>query len=268
MTTASMRREFRVAYGAQRAAEGRALDRAALLQLPYLQHGPLARQWSVRARTFDAFVQCVVTPYARDVGRPLALLDLGAGNGWLSWRATRAGHRAIAVDLRDDQVDGLGAGDVYRAGTSTGFERVVGSFESLPLPDAQFDVVVFNASLHYALDLDVVLAEARRMTRAGGRLAILDSPFYAREADGARMVTEKRRDATLRFGDRAPALMSLPFIEYLTRERLMAASKALGLAWRKHRVRYPLWYELRPALARLRGDRTPSRFDVWEALVT
>ena len=258
-----MQREFRAAYGAQRAAEGRALDDAALLQLPYLQHGPLARQWSVRARTFDVFVQRVLAPCARERGRPLTLLDLGAGNGWLSWRATRAGHRAIAIDLREDKVDGLGAADVYRVGTSTGFESIVGSFESLPLPDARFDVVVFNASLHYALDLDAVLAEARRVTRAGGRIAILDSPFYAREADGARMVAEKRRGASLQFGDRAPALLSLPFIEYLTRERLLASSRSLGLAWRKHRVRYPLWYELRPTLARLRGDRRPSRFDVW-----
>ena len=46
-----------------------------------------------------------------------------------------------------------------------------------------------------------------------------------------------------------------------------AASRGLGLAWRRHRVRYPLWYELRPLVARLRGRRAPSRFDLWEATV-
>lgn len=267
MTTTSLQRQFRTEYGAHRAAEGRAIDRAALLQMPYLKTGPFAQQWAVRARTFDAFVRRVMTPMAREAGRPLRLLDLGAGNGWLSWRVTLAGHHAVAVDLRDDHVDGLGAADVYVEDPATPFGRIVGSFESLPLEAEGFDVVVFNASLHYALDLGATLREARRMVCSGGRIAILDSPFYARDADGERMVAEKRRDASKRFGDRAAALMSLPFIEYLTVERLDTASNQLRLAWRRHRVRYPLWYELRPLLARLRRQRAPSRFDLWETVV-
>jgi hypothetical protein len=80
------------------------------------------------------------------------------------------------------------------------------------------------------------------------------------------MVAEKRASAALRFGDRADALLGLPFVEYLTRDRLREASGP-GLAWRRHRVIYPLRYELRPLLARLRGQRPPSRFDLWECTV-
>jgi hypothetical protein len=65
-------------------------------------------------------------------------------------------------------------------------------------------------------------------------------------------------------GDLQAALLALPSIEYLTRERLTTASAGLALSWRRHPVRYPLGYELRPLLARLRGRRAPSRFDVWE----
>src|SRR5205085_1526358 len=85
----------------------------------------------------------------------------------------------------------------------------------------------------------------------------------AADVDGATMAAEKRRHAAERFGDRAEALMALPAIEYLTAERLTTASAALGLAWCRRRVTYPLWYELRPYLARLRGRRAPSRFDLW-----
>ena len=81
------------------------------------------------------------------------------------------------------------------------------------------------------------------------------------------MVREKREMAARRFGGRAEALIALPFIEYLTRERLALASAPLGLRWRRHRVRYPLAYELRPAVALLRRRRAPSRFDLWESLV-
>jgi hypothetical protein len=81
------------------------------------------------------------------------------------------------------------------------------------------------------------------------------------------MVAAQRRNAAASFGERADALMALPFIEFLTRERLDTASKGLGLAWRRHRVSYPLWYEARPYVARLRGQRRPSRFDLWESPV-
>jgi hypothetical protein len=76
------------------------------------------------------------------------------------------------------------------------------------------------------------------------------------------MVAEKIARAAARFGDRAEALLALPFIEFLTRERLAAAS---DLAWRRIRVRYPLAYELRPLRAALARARPPSRFDLWIA---
>ena len=265
--TASPASRFRSAYGAHRAAEGRTLDPASMRQLPYLAVGPLARQWAVRACSFDAFVKRILRPMARRSQRPLRVFDLGAGNGWLSWRVALDGHQAVALDVRDDHVDGLGAADTYLEGAHGRFHRVVASFESLPIVGGAFDLVVFNASLHYALDLAATLREARRVAQAGGRIVILDSAFYAREADGEQMLMEKRRDAAVRFGERADVLMSLPFIEYLTRARLEAASGRLGLTWTRHRVRYPLWYELRPLTARIRGGRAPSRFDLWEAVV-
>ncbi|HZS60158.1 MAG TPA: class I SAM-dependent methyltransferase [Gemmatimonadaceae bacterium] len=237
MTTAAA--DFWATYAAHRAAEGRQLSCSEMLAVPYLP----SRQWAVRARTFDAFVRLV------DQDDTLRVLDLGAGSGWLSYRLTLAGHECVAVDVRDDDVDGLGASFCYR-----GFERVVASFDALPLDSHGFDIAVFNAALHYALDLGAVLREARRMVRPGGRIVILDSPFYPSAADGEQMVAEKRHVY--------PA--SPAFIEYLTRERLQTASP---LDWRRHRVWYPMWYEMRPLVARIRRRRRPSRFDLWECVV-
>jgi SAM-dependent methyltransferase len=258
--------KFRRAYAEHRAAEGRgAGGTAELLALPYLRAGPHARSWSVRARTFEAFVARIVRPLARTVApQPLHILDVGAGNGWLCHRMSRLGHGAVAVDLRDDDVDGLGVA----SGCHPAFHRVAASFDALALRPRAFDVVVFNASLHYATDLAWTLREAVRVLRPAGRIAVLDSPFYSRADDGEKMVAQKRATARDRFGDRAADLLGLGSIEYLTVDRLRTASAPLGLDWRRHRVRYPLWYEARPALAVLRGDRRPSRFDLWEACLT
>jgi SAM-dependent methyltransferase len=173
------------------------------------------------------------------------------------------GHRALALDIRDDHVDGLGASQPFLQRTDGRMRIAVAGFDAIPADVASFDVAVFNASLHYATDLAAVLAEAVRVVRPGGRIVILDSPVYRREADGLAMVAEKAADAPRRFGSRAETLMAPPFIEFLTAERLAATTAATGVAWRRSRVLYPLWYELRPLKAKLRGARAPSRFDLW-----
>lgn len=262
MTSSALQR-FAEDYAAHRRAEGRGHAGDELLALPHIRSGPLARQWGVRARTFDAFMARVVRPEAKALGRTLRLLDLGAGNGWLSHRVALEGHCATALDIRGDEVDGLGAAQPFVQRTGGRMRTAVAPFEAIPAEAGSFDIAVFNASLHYATDLAAVLAEAARVVRPGGRLAILDSPVYRREADGLAMVAEKTADAPRRFGERATSLMALPFIEFLTRERLAAASAPLGLQWRRSRVLYPLWYELRPLMAKLRAARTPSRFDLW-----
>ena len=261
---ADVHRRFRTEYARHRATEGYSAVEASAL--PYVTSGPLARQWSVRARSWEAFYHRVLRPAQQraDVraAGPLRVLDLGAGNGWLAHRAAVGGAEALALDVRDDRVDGLGA-----APPRSPIERVVASFDAIPVRDDAFDVVVFNASLHYAENLRLALREARRVARRGAPIVVLDSPFYRRAADGDVMVREKRRNAEHQFGDRMDALLALDFVEYLTRERLADATRgvALGL-WRRHRVRYPLWYELRGVRARLRGERTPSRFDLWESV--
>lgn len=263
----SPRERWESAYAALRAREGRAGSQTQLA-LPYLASGPLAVQWRIRARTYDRFVRAVVVPLERYLGRPLRVLDLGAGAGWLAARLAARGHEALAVDLRLDGVDGLAAGRPLIRDVPGRVGRVAADFQALPVARAMFDLAVFNASLHYATDSTRALAEAKRAVVPGGRLAILDSPFYRSAGSGEAMKREKERRTRETLPDLADGLLALPFVEYFTAGRLAEVAAPLHLSFSRLRVRYPLRYELRGLVARLSGAREPSRFDLWMADVT
>lgn len=132
---------------------------------------PQHRVWSVRQRSFEKFRQMVLARFHR---RAAVILDLGAGNGWLSHRMTLDGCTAVAVDIDRDDRDGLGAGRHF----AVRFGRVQADFDALPFARRSFDVVVFNGSLHYAPNVRATLARAAALVAPGGVLAVIDSPMF------------------------------------------------------------------------------------------
>ncbi|MEN9645831.1 MAG: hypothetical protein RL238_2500 [Actinomycetota bacterium] len=242
-------------YTTIRLAEGRALaDPAHYRALPEVPvSNPLHGQWRMRGISWRAVQRHVL----RDRG--LRVLDVGAGVGWLSNRLVEAGHEAVAIDLSVDDHDGLGAARHY----TVAFPRRQAEMDALPAADGSFDLVVFNASIHYADDLERTLREAVRVLAPRGRIVVMDSPIYDREADGEAMVRERADDFAERFGTRSDSVASIGF---LTPERLRVAGAAVGLRWTTHRVWYGWRWAWRPWRNRLRGRRAPSRFAVLVAV--
>src|SRR5690349_21787488 len=149
--------------------------------------GHFKADWSIRARSFRALVKNVLTNLQVPLGRSLKVLDLGAGNGWLSNRLAGQGDHVIAVDLLVNEHDGLGAWKYYEHN----FTSVQAEFNHLPVMDAFADAVIFNASFHYSEDYAVTLKEALRVLSRTGRIVIMDSPVYHRSTPGEQMVQER-----------------------------------------------------------------------------
>lgn len=78
------------------------------MDLPFRSGGgPLEGSWERRAVAWRYFEQKALAPLEQAAQRPLHILDAGAGVGWLSYRLALRGHHPVAVDLRDDPLDGL-----------------------------------------------------------------------------------------------------------------------------------------------------------------
>ncbi len=252
---ATARHRFLKDYAVIRGAEGRGTDDAAYyVALPYRDiTGRNAAQWSIRARTYRSFERKVLPPLERAADRPLDILDLGAGNGWMSYRLALRGHRPLALDIFTDPKDGLLAAQHY----PSAFPRVEAEFDGLPFADASFDLAVYNSSFHYSENYCRTLGEVRRCLRASGCMVIMDSPVYQRREHGERMVEERHTQFQRQYGFRSDAIPSREFLDEPLLEEL---AQQLNLEWRIWRPWYGWRWWWRPIQAKLAGRRPPSRF--------
>jgi SAM-dependent methyltransferase len=255
-------RQFIAEYETVRSLEGRGSnDPAYYLSLPFRDlTGHNGRQWQIRGRTCRYLESRILPRLRRQLGRPLDTLDLGAGNGWLSYRLSLLGHRAVAVDLLVNPEDGLGAARHYLARLRTPFPRFRAELDRLPFADCQFDCAIFNASFHYSENYERTLREAVRCLRRAGQVIIADTAWYSNPASGDQMLAERREAFLRRYGFTSDALNSQ---EFLTDGRLNHLALALGIRWEAHQPWYGLGWAMRPWIARWKKRREPSRFQIY-----
>lgn len=244
-----------------RAAEGRgSMSDDYYLGLPYRDaSGKNSNQWRIRARSYDCLLKQVLEPSMPMGAR---ILDLGAGNGWMSFRLALAGYKPCAVDLLTNQFDGLGAAERYRKYLPCLFPRFQAELTHLPFQDAQFDAIVFNASFHYAEDATAVLREAMRCLKSSGIAIVCDTPWYSCEESGNEMVSERRRKFQQSYGT---ASASIDSVEFLTNDRLQSLAERLSIRWTTYSPKYGWGWAMRPYVAKVKGRREPARFRIYVA---
>lgn len=154
-----------------------------------------AQDWDElrRLHSSDELVESALDKALDDValGR---LLDIGTGTGRMAELfADRADH-IVALDRS------LAMLRVARAKLqhlpADRVELVQGDFTDLPFAAGIFDTVLFHQVLHFALSPATALREAARVTRQGGRVAIVDFAAHGREE-----LREKHAHARLGFTD-------------------------------------------------------------------
>jgi len=98
-----------------------------------------------------------------------AVLDVGAGTGFLTQGAALVARKVIAIDfsrgMSDESIAKLGKGKV---------EFRIGNVERMQLPDSSVDVVIGNMVLHHCPHPETAIAEMARVLKPGGRVVISD----------------------------------------------------------------------------------------------
>lgn len=112
-------------------------------------------------------------------------LDIGCGPGSIALRLCEVvpGLKVVGLDPSADMLDAARKRS-ERVGLPGRVDFRAGKAESLPFPDASFDLVYSSLSLHHWDSTATGLREVYRVLRPGGTAVIFDIADWVRRAEG------------------------------------------------------------------------------------
>jgi ArsR family transcriptional regulator len=113
------------------------------------------------------------------LGQAGVLLDIGTGTGRMAELLSAQASHVTAFDKSPEMLRIARARLQHLPAAQV--DLVQGDFTALPLRDASFDTVLFHQVLHYAQAPEQALAEAARVLRPGGRIAVVDFAAHDHE---------------------------------------------------------------------------------------
>lgn len=163
--------KFGEQYIALREKEQRLYTDAQVMQLPLINtNHPHFIEWQIRKHSSDKLIK-----HLRKMKRPLCILEVGCGNGWLSNKlagipnANVTGFDINSVELQQ-------ARRVFHNQPNLQFVSE-NPFHAKHY-EKPYDVIVFAASIQYFASLDAVISDALQHLAQHGYIHIIDSHFY------------------------------------------------------------------------------------------
>ena len=162
-------------------------DRRHLAAIRAAREATAAAYFAARAGQWDQIrtLHCPDGPVEAALAAALAgapvghLLDIGTGTGRMAELLAPGAEHVTGLDMSPEMLRIARARLQHLPADK--FDLVQGDFASLPFAGGSFDTVLFHQVLHYAQAPELALAEAARVARPGGRIAVVDFAAHDRE---------------------------------------------------------------------------------------
>ncbi|MDP9079241.1 MAG: class I SAM-dependent methyltransferase [Bacteroidota bacterium] len=139
------------------------------------------KEWQMRKRSSECLIR-----YLTAKNKPLNILEIGCGNGWLSSKLSTIKNSIVTgLDINEPEI--MQANRVLK---KNNLQFVLGDFAPAMFP-GKFDVILFAASIQYFSSLKRILQDALSSLKDDGEIHIIDTNFYRQEdVTGAARRTE------------------------------------------------------------------------------
>jgi 2-polyprenyl-3-methyl-5-hydroxy-6-metoxy-1,4-benzoquinol methylase len=153
-----------------RLKEKRVLTDGQLMFLPDIEPEHIHhKEWLLRKRSCQR-----LTAYLTKKKRPLKILEIGCGNGWLSSRLSAIENTTVVgLDITEVEIN-----QAKRVFKKHNLEFVASSFNPAMFLENEFDIILFAASIQYFPSLKNILTQALSRLHSEGEIHVIDTHFY------------------------------------------------------------------------------------------
>lgn len=175
--------QFEKLYLQVRKSEQRIYTDDEVKRLPSVPPGHIHfKEWEIRKKSLNKFIS-----FLKQKNKPLKILEIGCGNGWLSASIARSDQ---SLEITGADINNEELAQARRVFTSLpNLDFVYTNIDSGELKKQSFDVVLFAASIQYFSSLRKIIDEALKLLRIDGEIHIIDTIFYK----GSEIIAAKKR---------------------------------------------------------------------------
>jgi ubiquinone/menaquinone biosynthesis C-methylase UbiE len=176
--------DFADLYIDVRYKEKRVLSDGQVMFLPDIESNHVHfKEWQTRKRSAQRLID-----YLTAKNKPLNILEIGCGNGWLSSKLlTIKGSKVTGLDINEPEI--MQAKRVFQ---KDNLQFICGSFNPEMFLIERFDIILFAASIQYFPSVKSILEHAFLCLNKNGEVHIMDTNFYKPNevADAAKRTEE------------------------------------------------------------------------------